>query len=83
MLTREDTRSMVCARRWLPRVYRGLPDCLRCAGPFREATLRLRGRTPGLLTGALNRFWIGQTELPFRGMEPRGDSIQGATPKML
>jgi uncharacterized protein (DUF2236 family) len=45
----------------MQRVYRILPGRLRHVGPYHEACGRLSGqRRPGLLTQALNRFWIGQ-----------------------
>jgi uncharacterized protein (DUF2236 family) len=60
-----EQRAAASARRWLPRIYRTLPESIRFVGPWHEAQARLRGRRVGLLTRASNRFWIGQTALPF------------------
>lgn len=60
-----DDQAAARARRWLPRFYRALPGFLRFVGPYHEAEARLRGRQPGILTRQSNRFWIGQSELPF------------------
>jgi uncharacterized protein (DUF2236 family) len=64
-LTREDECAIHSARRWLQRVYRRLPDAVRFVGPYQEAQARLKDRAPGLFARAGNRFWIGQTRLPF------------------
>jgi uncharacterized protein (DUF2236 family) len=56
------------AQRWLPRIYRSLPPSLRFSGPYREARARLAGRDPGMLTRASNRFWMGESQMPFGGM---------------
>jgi uncharacterized protein (DUF2236 family) len=51
--------------KWLPRIYRKLPDALRFIGPWHEAQARLRGERPGVVARLSNRFWIGQESLPF------------------
>jgi uncharacterized protein (DUF2236 family) len=53
------------ARRWLPQWYGRLPAALRFVGPYHEARARIRGRPPGLLTRASNRFWMGQSRMMF------------------
>jgi len=60
-----DQRAAARAREWLPRVWRALPAMVRFVGPWREAEARLRDRKPGMVTLVGNRFWIGQTLLPF------------------
>ncbi len=61
----DDQRSVDRARRHLPRLYGFLPSAVRFVGPWHEAQARLRGRSPGLVAHAGNRFWIGQSHLPF------------------
>ncbi len=51
------------AARLLPRFYRHMPRVLRFVGPLHEAEARLRGRSPGILTRASNRFWMGQPRM--------------------
>ncbi len=63
----EDQRAIVRARRWLPQLYRALPPVARFVGPYHEAQSRLKGRPPGPLARASNRFWIGAPQLPFAG----------------
>jgi uncharacterized protein (DUF2236 family) len=53
------------ALRWLQRIYRNLPGQLRFVGPYQEAQSRLRGRKPGLIVQANNRFWMGQPHTMF------------------
>jgi uncharacterized protein (DUF2236 family) len=53
------------ARTWLPRVYRKLPSALRFVGPWHEAQARLSGRGATPVARLSNRFWIGQSKLPF------------------
>jgi uncharacterized protein (DUF2236 family) len=60
-----EERAVVGAHRWLPRVYRSLPSSMRFTGPYHEARARLMGCRPGMLTRASNRFWIGETKMPF------------------
>jgi len=60
-----EERAVEKARRWLPRVYRSLPSSMRFTGPYHEARARLAGRGPGMLARASNRFWIGETRMPF------------------
>jgi uncharacterized protein (DUF2236 family) len=61
----EEERTVDLARRRLPAIYRRLPGSLRFVGPYQQAKARLKGRSPGLLTRASNRFWIGDSLLPF------------------
>ena len=64
----EDDRSAVeRAKRWLPRIYRRLPEAVRFIGPWHEAQARLKGRRIGVVARSTNRFWIGQMQLPFAG----------------
>ncbi len=58
-----EEAALVRATRWLPRLYRVTPRTVRFVGPFHEAESRLRGRSPGPLTLANNRFWMGQPRL--------------------
>ena len=60
-----ERRATERASRWLPRVYRKLPASLRFTGAYHEACARLCARSPGPLTRASNRFWIGQPLMPF------------------
>ena len=60
-----EQRALARARRWLPRVYRTLPAAARFVGPWHEAQARLRGRAPGPIARAGNRFWIGERRMPF------------------
>lgn len=53
------------AKRRLPHMYSRLPGTLRFVGPWHEAQARLRGKRPGVIARFSNRFWIGQTRLPF------------------
>lgn len=55
------------ALRRLPGVYRKLPGAIRFVGPWHEAQARLAKRSPFLVTRISNRFWIGQSRLPFAG----------------
>ena len=54
------------AHSWLPKLYRHLPHAIRFVGPYHEAQSRLALRAPGFLTRRSNRFWIGETQLPFK-----------------
>ena len=60
-----DRRAAEAARRRLPGIYRRLPAVIRFAGPWQEASARLRRRPAGVAARLSNRFWIGQTRLPF------------------
>jgi uncharacterized protein (DUF2236 family) len=60
-----EERSAGKAHRLLPRLYRGLPGALRYVGPYQEAQCRLHGHAPWLVARGSNRFWIGQTRMPF------------------
>lgn len=68
----EDRRAAERARHWIPRWYRRLPAAVRFVGPWHEAQARLAGHGAGVIARAGNRFWIGQTTLPFasRGWQP-------------
>jgi uncharacterized protein (DUF2236 family) len=61
----EEERAMTAARARLPRYYRRLPASLRFAGPWHEAQARLADRAPGLVARLSNRFWIGESRMPF------------------
>lgn len=60
-----EQQALQSARGWLPRVYRRIPAPVRFVGPFHEACARIAHRNPGPLTRAGNRFWIGESRLPF------------------
>jgi uncharacterized protein (DUF2236 family) len=60
-----EERAVEKARRLLPRIYRSLPSSIRFTGPYHEARARLEGRGPGMLARASNRFWMGETRMPF------------------
>jgi uncharacterized protein (DUF2236 family) len=62
---RDEQASAERAHRWLPRVYRKLPDAVRFVGPFQEAQDRLRGRPAAFVARRSNTFWIGQARMPF------------------
>ncbi|HEX3985748.1 MAG TPA: oxygenase MpaB family protein [Acidobacteriaceae bacterium] len=66
--TAADERAAARALRWLPGLFRALPSAVRYVGPWHEAEARLRGREPGVVTLFGNRFWIGQTLLPFANL---------------
>ncbi len=59
----DDQRALERASFWLPVLYCNLPVSLRFVGPYHEACARLARRSPGVLTRASNRFWIGQPHL--------------------
>lgn len=63
--TPDDEISLAAARLRLPRWYRRLPPSLRYVGPYQEAQSRLANRRPGPITHLSNRFWIGQSKMPF------------------
>jgi uncharacterized protein (DUF2236 family) len=64
-LSREDERLVEWTHRWLPKVYRSLPDAVRFVGPWHEARARLDGRGADMVARVSNRFWIGEPRLPF------------------
>ena len=64
-LTDADRSAAERARQRIPRLYRRLPPSIRFVGPWHQAQARLAHRRPGPLTLLSNRFWIGQTLLPF------------------
>ena len=57
------------ALRRFARIYRRLPASIRFVGPWHEARARLAGRRAGVVAALNNRFWIGQTRLPFGDLE--------------
>jgi uncharacterized protein (DUF2236 family) len=61
----EEERAMRDVRERLPRYYGRLPASLRFVGPWHEAQARLAGKAPGVIAGLTNRFWIGQSAMPF------------------
>lgn len=63
--TGADRTASERAQRRIPRIYRMLPKPIRYVGPWHEARARLAGRHAGPLARIGNRFWIGQTLLPF------------------
>lgn len=66
-VSERDRRAVEQARRWVPRVYRRLPEALRFVGPWHEAQARLAGRRAGPVAHLSNHFWIGEKKLPFAG----------------
>jgi uncharacterized protein (DUF2236 family) len=64
-LSSSDARAAGRARRWLPRICRMLPSFVRFVGPYREAVMRISNRTTGPIVRVSNRFWTGQSHLPF------------------
>ena len=62
---KEDRQVAQRGKNWLPRMYRKLPGAIRFVGPWHEAQARLRGRSVGIVGRLSNRFWIGQSRLPF------------------
>ena len=56
-----EQRRAARALKTVRRIYGALPMRLRFVGPYQEALARLGGRSrPDLLTGWLNRMWIGR-----------------------
>ncbi|MGH9604261.1 MAG: oxygenase MpaB family protein [Terracidiphilus sp.] len=64
----EERDAAERALRWLPRIYGRLPGAVRFAGPWHEAQARLAGRQAGAVARWSNRFWIGETRMPFGGV---------------
>jgi uncharacterized protein (DUF2236 family) len=60
-----DERAAARARRWLPRLWRMLPSFLRFVGPYQEGAARISNHSANALVRISNRFWIGQSHLPF------------------
>jgi len=57
--------SAARAMRWLPKIYRRLPDRVRFVGPYQEVQAKLRGKArPGLRVRLSNRLWVGEATLP-------------------
>jgi hypothetical protein len=65
-----ERRAAERAKHWLPSVYRRLPRFVRFVGPWHEAQARLGGKPSGLTARLSNRFWIGQSQLPFGTAQP-------------
>lgn len=61
----DEEHAVASARARLPRWYRRLPASIRFVGPWHEAQARLAGRRPGPLARISNRFWIGESTMPF------------------
>jgi uncharacterized protein (DUF2236 family) len=61
----DEEVAVAAVRKHLARYYHRLPASLRFVGPWHEAQARLAGRAPGPLTRLSNRFWIGQSTMPF------------------
>jgi len=61
----DDRQASARAKRWLPRFYRLLPSAVRYIGPWHEAQVRLKGKGIGIIARSTNRFWIGDSKLPF------------------
>ena len=57
--------SVRATRRRLPKLYRRLPAAARFVGPYHEARARLEHQDASPVVLASNRFWIGQTRMPF------------------
>jgi len=53
------------AKQRLPRFYPRLPGAIRFIGPWHEAQARLKGKGIGVVGRLANRFWIGESRLPF------------------
>jgi uncharacterized protein (DUF2236 family) len=64
-LSLRGERAAARARRWLPRLWKMLPPFLRFVGPYREAMARISNHSVSGFTRISNRFWIGQSHLPF------------------
>lgn len=57
------------AKRLLPRFYRRLPRAIRFIGPWHEAQARLKGKGIGVGGRLANRFWVGESRLPFSNQD--------------
>lgn len=64
-LSAADARAAARARRWLPRFWRLMPPFVGFVGPYLEARDRVRNHSSGFLVHTSNRFWTGQSHLPF------------------
>lgn len=62
-----EARAVEKAKRRLPGVYQWTPRKVRFVGPYLEACARRAGDRPSWLTRASNRFWMGETTMPFGG----------------
>lgn len=59
-----EARHAQRALKLVRRIYPLLPKSVRYVPPYHEACGRIAGvQTPGVLTRALNRMWVGQTRL--------------------
>ncbi len=61
----EEERAVAASRERLPRYYRRLPASFRFVGPWQEAQARIANRATGLVASLSNRFWIGESKMPF------------------
>jgi uncharacterized protein (DUF2236 family) len=66
--SQKEQTAAARALAWLPRVFPALPATVRLVGPWHEAEARLGRHPPGMVTIIGNRFWIGQTLLPFSNL---------------
>jgi uncharacterized protein (DUF2236 family) len=59
-----EQTSAARAMRWLPKIYRRLPDGIRFVGPYQEIQARLQGKShPGIIVRWTNRLWVGAPAL--------------------
>ena len=64
-----ELKAAAEARRWIRRMYHRLPVAARYVGPYQEARDRLQQRDAGLVARVSNRFWIGQTRMPYGAVD--------------
>ena len=64
-LSSRDKKAEERARRWLPHLWRIMPPFLRYVGPCREGIARISNRRANAITRMSNRFWTGESHLPF------------------
>ncbi len=65
---RREELSAARALRWLPKIYRRLPESVRFVGPYQEVQAKLRGQSrPGLTVRLSNRLWVGKSTLLTKG----------------
>jgi uncharacterized protein (DUF2236 family) len=65
IFSEREQRSAARARRWLPCFWRILFPVIRFVKPYREAMACLGNQPAGRFVRLSNRFWIGQSLLPF------------------
>jgi uncharacterized protein (DUF2236 family) len=70
-----ERSSAARALRRLPRAYRALPAKLRYAGPYQEAYCRIHGLRTGPVIRISNRFWMGQSMMPFAAGETEDEAV--------